>query len=116
MTETIATTAKPKSSTKRVALIICIAIGCVPAAYASVSLGLSILGAFGSSTNASSVNEQMATKAKADYQFALDHGSSMDACVAAGQVVAVYQYNQDAENFKFFKGLEETSCRFASSN
>lgn len=54
------------------------------------------------------------TQAIADYEFALEHGSTMDHCVAAGIVVAVFQHNRDAEEFKFWKNIEESRCYIAS--
>ena len=104
MTETIA---KPKNTTKKVLIIACIAIGCIP--LAAITIGT--IGAIFSTGGSSSVDESIASKAKSDLQFAMDHGTRMESCVAASYVVAIYQDQQNVSEYKFFKDIEDTLCR-----
>ena len=104
MTETIA---KPKNTTKKVLITALIVICCIPPAAITVG----IIGAIFSTGGSSSVDESIASKAKSDLQFAMDHGTRMESCVAASYVVAIYQDQQNVSEYKFYKEIEDTLCR-----
>ena len=107
MTETIA---KPKNTAKKVLITALIVIGCIPLAAITIGTIGAIFSA-GDSGGSSSVDESIASKAKSDLQFAMDHGTRMESCVAASYVVAIYQDQQNVSEYKFFKDIEDTLCR-----
>ena len=107
MTETIA---KPKNTTKKVLIAALIVICSIP--LAAITIGtIGAIFSTGDTGGSSSVDDSIASKAKSDLRFAIDHGTTMEACVAASYVAAIYQDQQNVSEYKFYKGIEDVYCR-----